>query len=266
MGYEERRESLRQREIVLQEGISRVVVYPDDGGLVAKFQVGDINVLFPDTLLDRGNNLPLKRRGGNPILWPNAGSPKSSDSFNLDKHAFARDIPWTILFQDTNVVLLEARGNKKDLNYPYDWGIRREVSVSGYCLKENVEIRNESKKNAMPFVFGYHPYFNSPNEPDNSTTSNIEDLNIDKHTLDDSLSFALTPDTSIEIDGVGYIRMSVSGGFLVEGKGGLVFWRDVYPYVCFEPRAGKDIRVPNERLELGPGEKINFGLEIELII
>ena len=88
--------------IVLTDASSRarVVVAPNRGGMVTRFDVGDVPVLFLDvaSLVDETKNV----RGGNPVLFPSPG-PLEGDRFtqggrsgSMKQHGFARQGVWSV--------------------------------------------------------------------------------------------------------------------------------------------------------------------------
>lgn len=69
------------QEIILICGNTTIGVDPN-GAMIRSFKVGDKDILFPDQIIetDKGQ----KRRGGIPMLWPQAGSlTLDSDEFKL---------------------------------------------------------------------------------------------------------------------------------------------------------------------------------------
>jgi galactose mutarotase-like enzyme len=148
---------------------ARVHVAPARGGMVTRFDVGDVPVLFLDdaTLRDAKKSV----RGGIPILFPIAGKLPSDryltkgQAFSMKQHGFARNLPWKVLDESTGdgaqVTLgLEATDTTR-AEYPFDFTLRFTYRLRGEELA--VEQRFENHGDApMPVQPGLHPYFFVP--------------------------------------------------------------------------------------------------------
>src|SRR4030042_7025194 len=83
-------EAHSQNEIVLISGDTKAVILPQ-GAMIKEWEVGDNGVLFPSQTIEG------KLRGGIPILFPIAGTPKQDGEFvKLPQHGFARENLWTV--------------------------------------------------------------------------------------------------------------------------------------------------------------------------
>jgi galactose mutarotase-like enzyme len=148
---------------------STVVVAPARGGMVTRFSVGDVPVLFLDetTLLDTTKSV----RGGVPILFPIAGKLPGDHyevggrTYAMKQHGFARNLPWTVLDESTrdgaSVTLgLEATDATR-AQYPFAFALRFTYRLRGATL--TLEQRFENHGDApMPVQPGLHPYFYVP--------------------------------------------------------------------------------------------------------
>jgi galactose mutarotase-like enzyme len=148
---------------------SMVHVAPSRGGMVTRFLVRDVPVLFLDetTLRDPSKSV----RGGIPVLFPIAGKlpdnryAMGGRSFTMKQHGFARDLPWTVLDESTrdgaSVTLGLTASEATRAQYPFEFALRFTVRLRGEVL--TVEQRIENRGDVpMPIQPGLHPYFFVP--------------------------------------------------------------------------------------------------------
>jgi galactose mutarotase-like enzyme len=145
---------------------ARVLVAPPRGGMVTRFDVGDVPVLFLDvaTLRDPTKSV----RGGIPILFPIAGKlpgdryEAHGRAFSMKQHGFARNLPWEVLEESTkdgaSVTLGLVATNATRQEYPFDFALRFTYRLRGeeLTVEQHFENRGESP---MPVQPGLHPYF-----------------------------------------------------------------------------------------------------------
>src|SRR3990167_9154733 len=118
-------------ELTLAKGTTQAFVRPSEGGIVSRFRVDNLDVFFQDQFVQTPKG--PKRRGGNTLLFPNAGPvTEKSDEFTLPQHGFARDRKWTI--KDISVngesILLGLTSNDQTKSlYPYDFVVELGISV-----------------------------------------------------------------------------------------------------------------------------------------
>ena len=149
-----------------EEAGSLVSLAPARGGMVTRFSVHGVPVLFLDetTLADPSKSV----RGGIPILFPVAGKlpgdryDVAGRTFTMKQHGFARNLPWTVLDTSTadgaSVTLGLAATEATRQQYPFDFALRFTYRLRGEVL--TVEQRFENLGNApMPLHPGLHPYF-----------------------------------------------------------------------------------------------------------
>ena len=143
----------------LTDGESLVEVAPSRGGLVTRFEVAGVPVLFMDeaTLLDSAKNV----RGGVPLLFPFAGKPPSGST--LGQHGFARKRSWdvTSAIADDATARLELRlASTPDTlaDWPFPFEVRLAVSLFDARLMLEWAFHNPGPT-PMPLHFGIHPYF-----------------------------------------------------------------------------------------------------------
>jgi galactose mutarotase-like enzyme len=148
---------------------SFVTLAPARGGMVTRFEVGGVPVLFLDeaTLPDATKSV----RGGIPILFPIAGK-LPSDRYevagrplSMKRHGFARNLPWTVLGDSTeagaSVTLGLEASEATRAQYPFEFALRFTYRLHGDVL--TVEQRFENHGDSpMPLHPGLHPYFFVP--------------------------------------------------------------------------------------------------------
>jgi galactose mutarotase-like enzyme len=142
---------------------------PSRGGMVSRFFVRDVPVLFLDeaTLRDRNKSV----RGGIPVLFPIAGKLRDNRyalggrSFTMKQHGFARDLPWTVLDESTrdgaSVTLGLTASGATRMQYPFEFELRYTVRLRGGALSVDQRIENQGDV-PMPIQPGLHPYFFVP--------------------------------------------------------------------------------------------------------
>ncbi len=146
-----------------------VSLAPARGGMVTRFSVGDVPVLYLDesTLRDPAKNV----RGGIPILFPIAGK-LPGDRYELDgrtlamkQHGFARNLPWTVLDESTDdgasVTLGLESSEATRAQYPFEFALRFTYRLRGEVLTLEQRFENRGAV-AMPVHPGLHPYFHVP--------------------------------------------------------------------------------------------------------
>ncbi len=153
--------------VVLEDATARVVIAPSRGGMVTRFDVRGVPVLFldVDSLVDPTKNV----RGGVPVLFPSPG-PLAGDRFSRDgrsgtmkQHGFARQRAWSVIDTKRGEVTLELVSDAATrAEYPWDFAARLRYALAGTTLTIETRIENTAKgagAAAMPFALGFHPYF-----------------------------------------------------------------------------------------------------------
>jgi len=142
-----------------------VELVPSRGAIVTRFSVGDFAVLALDeaTLADPSKNV----RGGIPVLFPTAGR-LAGDRFGdyeLKQHGFARNLPWTVVSQDTTdaarVTLALSASDETRARFPFEFALTFTFSLAGQSLTIGQRYENRSDV-PMPLHLGFHPYFFVP--------------------------------------------------------------------------------------------------------
>ncbi len=166
-------ESLRLED----EAAGAVVhVAPSRGGMVTRFLVRDVPLLFLDetTLRNRSKSV----RGGIPVLFPIAGKlpdnryAMDGRSFTMKQHGFARDLPWAVLDESTrdgaSVTLGLAASEETRAQYPFEFALQYTVRLRGEVLTVEQRIENHGDV-PMPIQPGLHPYFFVPDATKGAT-------------------------------------------------------------------------------------------------
>jgi galactose mutarotase-like enzyme len=219
-------------QIELRAGSSRAVVSPDNGATVTEFSVDGEDILFPDQLVQTSKG--LKRRGGIPVLFPNAGPDET-----LPQHGFARNIPWELRDISDSYVRMLLRYDDETLKvYPYHFLAELSVQLREGSLEETLMI-NASRLNQrdMPIAPGFHPFFKieDTDKPKLSSDLPFDGAETDWQKLQDEARVIDTHDRTVRIDHptVGAISLET---FALPTQ---VVWSEVgQPYVCFEPWRG----------------------------
>ncbi|HET7503078.1 MAG TPA: hypothetical protein VFK02_18785 [Kofleriaceae bacterium] len=149
-------------------------IAPARGGIVTRFDVAERRVLFLDaaTLRDPTKNV----RGGVPVLFPSPGK-LVDDAWAfagrrgaMKQHGFARNVAWQVAAASESAVTLTLAATEATrAQFPWDFEIEHTVTLRGTSLVLAQRITNRSDE-AMPFGFGFHPYFHVPDAAKRDTT------------------------------------------------------------------------------------------------
>ena len=249
-------------EITLIKGTTQAFVKPREGGIVSRFRVDNIDIFFQDQIIQTPDG--PKRRGGNPLLFPNAGPlPEGNEVFpHLKQHGFARDKSWTVkdisAGRDFIVLGLTSDEETKAL-YPYDFEAELRISVDNGNLREELSVTNLSER-LMPIAPGFHPYFQVPKEKRDEVKTNIPGFNPSEYYWKSSHHFPRQTSVLLQVPDSGEVSIKSSEEFQI-----LVVWSEQdRPHLCIEPwtREANAILDPEERIEIQPGETANFWIEI----
>lgn len=237
----------------IQSDSSVCEIVPEDGLIVTRWSVAGVEILHPDGWIESAGK--RKRRGGIPILFPQAGSlAESKPGFNLSQHGFARDLPWEVVraAPDAGEFRLASSAETRK-KFPFDFELIARVSVEPSSLTYRLTIRNPMREPlwAAP---GVHPYFAIPPSARSGVRTNIPGFDLNSYTLDQSIILPLQQ-VDVTIPGRGKISMIPSEGFL-RPPAKLVVWGDVPDYMCFEPWAAGvgSLYREEERDEVGPSK------------
>ena len=223
-----------------------------DGACLTRFSVGDEDLLFPDGMLEVEGR--LKRRGGMPLLFPNAGPLLDGSPFPLPQHGFARDLPWELLRRSEDAATISL---KRDADERYPFSLRLEVSicVAPGRLDYGFSVVNESPS-PLPMAPGLHPYFAVPYEFRSELITNAPGF--DPSTYDWSEVLVLDRVDPLELTLPGGTRLTaVSSSDLTT----TVIWSEPgRDFLCIEPWAAAPgaLTNPDACLHALPGETKSF--------
>ena len=255
-----------------------VDIEPERGGLVTRFDLAGRRILYLDeaTLRDPTKNV----RGGIPVLFPSPGK-LVGDTWQaagrhgaMKQHGFARNLPWQVVRSSERAATLELRSDDATrAQYPWDFTVEQTIGLRDRALSLQQTITNRSDT-AMPFGFGFHPYFHVRDADkaatrvdtdatrafDNVTKQDV-DLNrdltrpeVDLHLLDHG-----RPESALITPG-GTIGLRASNDYhhwviwTVAGK----------DFVCLEPwtSPGNALNTGTHLITLAPGEVRTLWIEI----
>jgi len=152
------------------EGFAAAIA-PGFGGACVSLRHGGNELLHGANVFDQG-----AMKGRIPVLFPVVGRSFEKGElgvyrhrgkrFPMDIHGFVKDMPWTesdrSLCHDSASVTCTVEATEETLqSYPYRFSLSLRYSVRGTTLSIAATIRNTGE-DAMPFCFGYHPYFRAP--------------------------------------------------------------------------------------------------------
>jgi len=105
-----------------------------------------------------------------PILFPIVGTLRDNVyryrgiPYSLSRHGFARDMEFTLIYQNKNSASLELRSSDITLHhYPFPFILRVHYSLEGNQLTNQYEVINTGNDQLL-FSLGGHPAFNVPLE------------------------------------------------------------------------------------------------------
>ncbi|RJX40081.1 aldose epimerase [Paenibacillus pinisoli] len=146
---------------------SRVLVCPERGAIVIGCQLNGEELFFLDkaTFENPATNI----RGGNPILFPIAGSLKDAEyqwngvTYKMGQHGVARLLPWEVVSTSTEgeaSITLRLRSSEATLAaYPFQFELIFTYALVNGELHTRQQYRNIGQNEEMPFYSGFHPYF-----------------------------------------------------------------------------------------------------------
>jgi galactose mutarotase-like enzyme len=163
--------TLRSRLVVLENGESRALIYPERGFQLLGYEVAvagqRVEVIPPCP----GDVEPADRRYGNPVLFPAVGvsygqRPDSwehqGQSLPMPPHGWARNVYWQVERADARsltAVMVPNPGFK--LVYPFDFELRMTYRLEGGALVLETSLANKGTV-PFPYALGFHPYLKAP--------------------------------------------------------------------------------------------------------
>lgn len=269
------------RELTLIDKQTRATatIEPARGGLVTRFDVGDRRVLFMDdaTLRDPTKNV----RGGVPVLFPSPGK-LVDDAWSyaghhgaMKQHGFARNLPWDVAHAsaDTATLTLAATDDTR-AQFPWDFVVEQTFTVRGRALRIEHRVTNRGAS-AMPFGFGFHPYFFVPDADKRATAIATAATrafdNVAKQTVALSAIDLTRPEVDLHLLDHGSTASELrcpAGTIQLRGSADYTHWvvwtvagKD---FVCLEPWTcpGNALNTGDRLRVLAPGQAHALSLEI----
>jgi galactose mutarotase-like enzyme len=258
-------------------------IEPARGGIVTRFDVGDRRVLFLDvqTLRDPTKNV----RGGVPVLFPSPGK-LAGDAWSyagrhgaMKQHGFARNLPWQVARSGASAATLTLVANDETrAQFPWDFLVEQTFTIHGTALRLEQRVTNRADS-AMPFGFGFHPYFHVPDAAKRDTSIATRATKAFDNVTKQTIALPAAPSaidlTQQEVD-LHLLDHGSTASELVSPQGKVqllgspeythwVVWtlagRD---FVCLEPWTcpGNALNTGERLLVLAPGESRSLWLEI----
>jgi galactose mutarotase-like enzyme len=254
-------------------------IEPARGGIVTRFDIGGRRVLFLDeqTLRDPTKNV----RGGVPVLFPSPGK-LAGDAWSyagrhgaMKQHGFARNLPWQVARSGPNAATLTLAANDETrAQFPWDFTVEQTFAVRGTALRLEQRVTNRADS-AMPFGFGFHPYFYVPDAAKRDTTIATRATrafdNVTKQTIALSAIDLTRPEVDLHLLDHGSTAselVSPLGKVELRGSPEYTHWvvwtlagRD---FVCLEPWTcpGDALNTGERLLVLAPGETRSLWIEL----
>lgn len=141
-------------------------VVPERGGMITHWHYRGRDLLYLDG--DRFSDPSRSVRGGIPVLFPICGNLPNDryslqgQTYRLQQHGFARELPWQVIETRTDgslamVLRLESSEATRAV-YPFDFALTLTYSLNDNQLLLASQLENHSP-DPMPFCLGFHPYF-----------------------------------------------------------------------------------------------------------
>jgi galactose mutarotase-like enzyme len=267
-----------------ESGASATIV-PGRGGIVTRFDVGARRVLYldPATLLDQQLDPANSVRGGVPVLFPSPGK-LVDDAWAyagrrgaMRQHGFARNLAWQVAGSTASAATLTLVANDQTrAAFPWDFVVEQTFVVHGASLRLDQRVTNRSDA-AMPFGFGFHPYFFVPDAAKRDTTITTRATqafdNVAKQPIELTTIDLTRPEVDLHLlDHGAYPGALVSplGTVQLRGSPEYTHWvvwtlagRD---FVCLEPWTcpGNALNTGDRLLVLAPAESRTLSLEISV--
>lgn len=147
--------------IEIASGTTRARIAPERGSIATHWEVDGRELFYLD---EKSFNDPAKSvRGGNPFLFPFAGSLENGrlvdSGTEIHQHGFSREYPWHIESHGAATLVLSQCAREETLRiFPWDFRMVQTFEVSHRRLSITLATENRSDK-AMPLAPGWHPYY-----------------------------------------------------------------------------------------------------------
>lgn len=259
---------------------AHLTVVPERGGMITQWQVAGQELLYFDK--ERFADPNLSVRGGIPILFPICGNlPDNTytfqgQTFHLNQHGFARDLPWRVEDASANSLSLSLQSSDQTLAvYPFQFQILFTYRLVGSTLEIQQQFTNRSAE-TMPFTTGLHPYFLAENKQDlgfeipadqgwdqknQESIAFSGNFDFDRDEIDWALRPLLAPTATVRDDSRNLqIQISFAKDSIYSL---LVFWTlKGKDYYCLEPWSGprNALNTGDSLTHLPPGATLETGV------
>ena len=150
------------RLIELKQGNLRVLIAPDNGGMIAQILVDEVPVLKLD---ESALEITPMSAGGCPVLFPFAGKVSESSydwdgkTYTMPAHGLVKNAPFAVRYHDEAMLVLWRSGCRSEAaNYPFDYDLELVYRLEDGALYTVARIHNLSSR-PMPHAMAWHPYF-----------------------------------------------------------------------------------------------------------
>lgn len=230
------------------------------GAWVLELKKGDKDICMPGFEYEKDGL--IKKRGGIPILFPNAGKEVLSSSFTLKQHGFARDMEWEVYQIEKSNLTLKLVSNKQfyeDFPYKFEALARFSVLENGFSI--DLKVTNLSNE-ILPIAPGFHPYFNLPVDKREQLKLKLGGFNKEKFQFDGKTTYLIsTGSTVVSLPDIGKIEMLYS-----DNLRNVSIWAEPDGnHICVEPWVGGEGAMldPAKRVNVPVNSVANFQLSLE---
>ena len=258
------------REHVLTDGNTTVGVISDIC-LVSHLQVGPWQVLY------RPQETGDVKRWGLPLMIPNFSRLK--DGIFKDKgttlpiHGFGRDLPWTIVEQDSAHLRMQLHSSDATRpDYPYEFTFSASIVAGDGTLTYTLTMENRSEED-MPIAPGFHPYFAVAQQDkaklvtDGPAGFAAAAFDWDNHPPDNP--YAFPHHVTIQVPQQGTLTIAELPQDGIYRLAVMQVWsepasRPDHAFVCFEPTVGSEdaLNRPADRLTITPHTSQSIVLQL----
>lgn len=245
--------------IRLQTPHSWVEIDPEHGGQVKSWEVGGEAILFPDQLVSTPSG--SKRRGGIPILFPNAGPLSDTSLYKLKQHGFARDLPWQVTEKSREKLCLSLSSDSEtEKLFPFQWKLENRLFLKERSLRLELSILNTGSE-PMPIAAGLHPYFAVPVSEKRDIQLSLPSWAPKEYNWSDTLIFPAQENVLFQVPNRYALRLTVS----VEYFKYWMLWSELESgQVCIEPWMGEDDALLAAKNLIQPNKQLTLFLNMEV--
>ena len=244
--------------LVKLTSLSSSVTISDFGAWLTKFSIGKTDILTNGYEYEK--DAKIKRRGGMPILFPNAGKQVASENLNLPQHGFARDMQWQVIDKNDNKLTLSLKDTTDTFAlFPFHFICNLIYLLNQSTLSIILTVTNTGLT-VMPIAPGFHPYFNLLKEKRTRFINPIKDFEFDGTTTYINSESPL----QFELPDIGNILLNYS-----DNLKNLSYWAQPDgDFICIEPWVGAEgaILQSSKAIHIKPEQAVEFRLNISIVL